>query len=141
MVFLDITETFGYEALARFTSWIGCADQNVFSQIGNELALFEAEAFKRNFSIESLAKTLEVFTHIDLTSDLEKIKVPTLLLLGDSGQLGGKKTATAEAMRLFCAHCPQAQAVQIPDGGGTYCMIEKPRESAQEVINFLRGLV
>ena len=139
-VFLDITETFGYEALARFTAWIGCADQNVFSQVGNEIALFEAEAFKRNFSIESLAKTLEVFTHIDLTSDLEKIKIPTLLLLGDSGQLGGKKAAVAEAIRLFRAHCPHAHLVQIPHGGGTYCMIEKPQESAQEVINFIRSL-
>jgi pimeloyl-ACP methyl ester carboxylesterase len=139
-VFLDITETFGYEALARFTAWIGCADQNVFSQVGNGIALFEAEAFKRNFSIESLAKTLEVFTHLDLTSDLEKIKVPTLLLLGDSGQLGGKKAAVAEAIRLFRAHCPHAHLVQIPHGGGTYCMIEKPQESAQEVINFIKSL-
>ena len=44
-VFLDITEVFGYEALARFTAWIGCLYQNVFSQAGNDIAIFEAEAF------------------------------------------------------------------------------------------------
>src|SRR5215813_6655642 len=97
-VFLDITETFGYEALARFTSWIGCADQNVFSQVGNDVAMFEAEAFKRNFSIESLAKTLEVVSHIDLTSDLEKLTMPVLVLLGESGKLGGKTTAMQETI-------------------------------------------
>src|SRR5262249_19695287 len=43
--FQDIAEIFGYEALARFTSWIGCADQHVFSQVGNDVAVFEAEAF------------------------------------------------------------------------------------------------
>ncbi|MGE0823392.1 MAG: alpha/beta fold hydrolase [Candidatus Binatia bacterium] len=139
-VFLDITETFGYEALARFTAWIGCADQNVFSQVGNELALFEAAAFRRNFSIESLAKTLEVFSHIDLTSDVEKITVPTLLLLGDSGKLGGKVDSVSESVRLFRMHCPQTQVVQIQDGGGTYCMLEKPQETAQEVSRFIRQL-
>ena len=139
-VFLDITEIFGYEALARFTAWIGCADQNVFSQVGNDIATFEAEAFKKNFSIESLAKTLEVFTQIDLTSDLEKIKVPTLILLGDSGKLGGKTASMIEAIRVFRMHCPQSQVVQITDGGGTYCMIEKPQESAQVVRTFIKSL-
>ena len=134
------TSLFGYEALARFTSWIGCADHNVFSQTGNDIAIFEAEAFKKNFSIESLAKTLEVFTQIDLTSDIEKLKVPTLLLLGDSGKLGGQTPAMIEAIRVFRMHCPQSQVVQIKDGGGTYCMIEKPQESAQVVSAFIQSL-
>ena len=139
-IFLDITEVFGYEALARFTAWIGCADQNVFSQVGNDIAIFEAETFKRNFSIESLAKTLEVFTHIDLTRDLEKIKVPILILLGDSGKLGGKTASMIDAVRVFRMHCPQTEVVQIKDGGGTYCMIEKPQESAQAVNTFIKSL-
>jgi len=138
--FQDITEIFGYEALARFTSWIGCADNNVFSQGGNEIALFEAEAFKRNFSIESLAKTLEVFSHIDLTSDLEKITMPTLVLLGNSGKLGGQTAAMKETIQLFQQHCPHSQVVQIKDGGGTYCMIEQPQETAREVASFIKKL-
>ena len=138
--FQDITEIFGYEALARFTSWIGCADQNVFSQVGNDVAVFEAEAFQRNFSIESLAKTLEVFSHLDLSSDVEKIQVPTLLLLGDSGKLGGKSAAVQEAMQLFQHLCPHSQVVQIKDGGGTYCMIEKPHETAQAVSQFIKSV-
>ncbi len=138
--FQDIAETFGYEALARLTSWIGCADSNAFGQVGNDVALYEIEAFKRNFSIESLPKTLEVFAHIDLTSDLEKLAVPVLVLLGDSGKLGGKTAAMAESVRLFQAHCPHSQVVQIKDGGGTYCMIEKPKETAQEVSKFIKSL-
>ena len=138
--FQDIAETFGYEALARLTSWIGCADQNAFGQVGNEVALYEIEAFKRNFSLESLAKTLETFAHLDLTSDVEKLTVPVLVLLGASGKLGGKTAAMSDAIRLFQVHCPHCQVVQIKDGGGTYCMIEKPQESAQEVSKFIRAL-
>jgi hypothetical protein len=46
----------------------------------------------------------------------------------------------AESMRLFQAHCPHSQVVQIKDGGGTYCMIEKPKETVQEVIRFIKSL-
>jgi pimeloyl-ACP methyl ester carboxylesterase len=132
--------TVGYETLARFTSWIGCADQNVFSQVGNDIAVFDAEAFKRNFSIESLAKTLEVFGHINLSIDVEKLKMPVLVLLGDSGQLGGATAAMRETIQLFQRHCPHSQVVRVKDGGGTYCMIEKPQETAQEVRRFIKGL-
>jgi pimeloyl-ACP methyl ester carboxylesterase len=138
--FQDIAENFGYEALARMTSWIGCADENAFGSVGNQVALYEIEAFKRNFSIESLPKTLEVFMHLDLSSDVEKLTMPVLVLLGDSGKLGGNTAATAEAVRLFQQHCPQSRVVYVKDGGGTYCMIEKPRESAREVSNFIKGI-
>jgi 3-oxoadipate enol-lactonase len=138
--FQDITEIFGYEALARFMSWIGCADQNVFSQVGNAVALFEAEAFQRNLSIEALAKTLAVFAHLDLSSEVEKIQVPTRLRLGDSGKLGGKSAAMKEAVQLSQQLCPHSQVVQIKDGGGTYCRIEQPRETAQAVSQFLKSL-
>jgi len=87
-IFQDICEGFGHAALARFTSWIGCATHNQFSEEGNRLALHEAETFVKNFSIESLAKTMETFSHIELSSELEKITVPTMLLMGESGLLG-----------------------------------------------------
>jgi 3-oxoadipate enol-lactonase len=138
--FQDIAETFGYEALARLTSWIGCADQNVFSQVGNDVALYEVEAFKRNFSIESLPKMMELFAHIDLTSDLDKIKVPTLLLLGDSGMLGGNMASVVDLVKLFQLRCPHSQVAYIQDAGGTYCMIEKPQETAQAVIAFIKSV-
>ena len=120
--------------------WIGCADQNVFSQVGNDVAVFEAEAFKRTFSIESLAKTLEVFSHIDLTSDVEKLAMPVLVLLGDSGKLGGKTAAMKETIQLFQRHCPHSQVAQVKDGGGTYCMIEQPQETARTVSTFIVSL-
>jgi pimeloyl-ACP methyl ester carboxylesterase len=138
--FQDIAETFGYEALARLTSWIGCADQNAFGQVGNDVALYEIEAFKRNFSLESLAKTLEVFSHIDLTSEISKLKMPVLVLLGNSGKLGGKTAAMTEAVRLFREQCAHCQVARIEDGGGTYCMIEQPQETARAVITFIKSL-
>lgn len=139
-IFLDICEGFGHEGLARFTSWIGSATHNQFSEEGNRLAIHETETFKANFSIESLAKTLETFAHIDLTSELEKISVPTLLLLGESGLLGSDTPSVTELVKTFKAHCKHSQVATIKDAGGTYCMFEKPKETAEQVKAFLSNL-
>ncbi len=139
-VFLDICEGFGHDGLARFTSWIGCATHNQFSQEGNKLAVLEAEIFKANFSVESLAKTLDTFAHIDLSTELEKITVPTLVLLGESGLLGSTMPSVAQLVEGFKAHCRHSEVVTIQDAGGTYCMYEKPKESAEQVKKFIYSL-
>jgi len=139
-MFRDIGENFGHVALARFTSWIGSATHNQFSDDGNKLAIHEAEVFKANFSLESLAKTVETFSHFDLTSELEKITVPTLILLGESGLLGSNMPSVSQLINEFRMHCKQSQLVTIKDTGGTYCMYEKPKETAAEVKKFIKSL-
>lgn len=54
--FTKIGETFGYEALAALTSWIGVARENLFTAKWAGLAEREAVTFRRNFSIDSLAR-------------------------------------------------------------------------------------
>jgi 3-oxoadipate enol-lactonase len=138
--FQDIGEAFGHEGLARFTSWFGSAEHNRFSDEGNRLGVHEHETFKENISIESLAKTCETYSHIDLTSELEKIEVPTLLLLGESGFLGSDNPSVAKAMEEFQEHCKHAQVTTIKDAGGTYCMFEKPKETAEAVKEFIKSI-
>ena len=138
--FQDIGEGFGHAALARFTSWIGSAEHNQFSQEGNRLALHEAETFKENFSIESLAKTIETYAHFELSSELRKITVPALLLLGESGLLGSKMPSVTDLVNEFRSHCKHSELVTIPDAGGTYCMFEKPEETAAAVKEFINNL-
>jgi len=138
--FQDIGEGFGHAALARFTSWLGSADHNQFSQDGNKLAMHEAETFKANFSIESLAKTIETYSHFELSSELQKITVPVLLLLGESGLIGSKMPSVADLVNEFRSHCKHSQLVTIPDAGGTYCMFEKPKETAAAVKEFITNL-
>lgn len=135
--FLFVGEKFGYDALARLTQWIGCAEENVFSGMANEMAMFEAESFKRNFSIESLAKTLELFGHCDLRADVEKLTMPTMLLMGNSGHLGASTPGTAELADVFREKCRNLSECLIENGGGTYCMIEQPEETAKAVVDWV----
>lgn len=84
-----------------------------------------------------LAKTLETFTHCDLSVDVAKLSMPVMLLMEISGHLGAatpNQTATIEA---FAAQCPHAEVKLIDNGGGTYHMIEQPEQTAPTVIDFV----
>jgi pimeloyl-ACP methyl ester carboxylesterase len=138
--FRRVGETFGYEALAALTSWIGVAAENLFEPEWGRLAKWEAETFRRNFSIESLAATMAIVAGNDFSSELGKIKVPTLLLMGASGNLGydspGNRALADEFQRLM----PHAKLAVIPRGGGTYCMIEQPEATVAAVREFVASL-
>lgn len=138
--FSRIGETFGYEALAALTSWIGVARENLFTARWAELARWEAEAFRRNFSIESLGATMAIVAGNDFTADLARIKVPTLVLMGESGNLGYETPGNRALAEEFLRHVPQATLERIPRGGGTYCMIEEPEATAAAVIRWVRAL-
>lgn len=138
--FTSIGEEFGFEALAQFLSWIGVADTNQFTEVANKIALHEAESMKEIVSLESLAKTSETFSHVDLTTELEKVTVPTMLLVGDSGMVGSKNPSVAQLVEEFQEHCKHAQLVTIKDAGGTFCMYEKPAETVEAVKQFIKNL-
>jgi pimeloyl-ACP methyl ester carboxylesterase len=75
--------------------------------------------------------------HFQLRSELEKIKVPTLLLLGQSGMLGSEMQSVTELMDEFKQYCPHAETVTIPEAGGTYCMYEQPEKTAKALKEFI----
>lgn len=138
--FTRIGETFGYEALAALTSWIGVSSENLFKPAWGRLAKWEARKFRDNFSIESLGATMAIVAGNDFTSELGKIKAPTLLLMGQSGNLGYDAPGNRALADEFLRHVPHAKLVVIPRGGGTYCMIERPRETAAAVAAFVDSL-
>jgi pimeloyl-ACP methyl ester carboxylesterase len=138
--FTKIGETFGYEALAALTSWIGVSSENLFTPAWAKLAKWEASKFRANFGIESLGATMAIVAGNDFSSELAKISVPTLLLMGQSGNLGYDAPGNRALADEFLRRVPQAKLAVVPRGGGTYCMIERPRETAAEVIRFIERL-
>jgi len=138
--FTKIGETFGYEALAALTSWIGVSSENLFKPAWGRLAKWEAKKFRDNFSIEALGATMAIVAGNDFTSELAKIKVPTLVLMGQSGNLGYDAPGNRALAEEFLQHVPHAKLAVIPRGGGTYCMIERPRETAAAVTAFVESL-
>lgn len=135
--FRVVGEMFGYDALACLTSWIGCASRHIFEPRQGEIARWEAECFARNFSLETLAETMRIVATNDLTADVQRLSCPTLLLMGESGNLGHSSPGNRALADEFLALAPDAALKLIPDGGGTYCMIEEPRATAAAVIEYL----
>jgi pimeloyl-ACP methyl ester carboxylesterase len=138
--FRMIGETFGYDALACLTSWIGCAESNVFGARQGEVARWEAECFEQNFSLSTLGETMRIVATNDLTSDVARIKCPTLVLMGDSGHLGYGEAGNRALADEFIELAANASLKLIPDGGGTYCMIETPETTAAAVVEFINNL-
>ncbi|MBC6428165.1 MAG: alpha/beta fold hydrolase [Cellvibrionales bacterium] len=102
--FSGVCETFGYDALACLTTWIGCAAENVFQPKQGEMAKWEAECFERNFAIETIDEIMSICSTNDFTSDLAKITVPTLVLMGESGVLGTNNPANKALADEFLQH-------------------------------------
>ena len=138
--FRAIGETFGYDALACLTSWIGCAEHNVFAPKQGEMARWETECFANNFSLETLGETMRIVATNDLTSDLGKLTMPVCVLMGESGHLGHSAPGNRALADEFCAAVPHAQLSVVPEGGGTYCMIEVPAPTAAAVKAFVDSL-
>lgn len=138
--FTAIGETFGYDALACLTSWIGCAEQNVFGARQGEIARWEAGCFEQNFSLNTLAETMRIVATNDFTTDVGRIKCPILVLMGESGHLGYAEPGNRALAEEFLALAAHAKLELVPDGGGTYCMIEQPAATAQAVIDFIDAL-
>ena len=138
--FRAIGETFGYDALACLTSWIGCAESNVFGARQGEIARWEAACFRDNFSLETLGETMRIVATNDLTSDVARIRCPILVLMGRSGNLGYGAPGNRALADEFLALAPHAELALIEDGGGTYCMIEQPEATAAAVIDYIESL-
>ena len=70
--------------------------------------------------------------------DLERIKAPTLLLIGDAGVAGNE--ANQREIELVKSQIPaKVETYLIPGCGGTYFMIEEPEETARVLIDWLNS--
>jgi pimeloyl-ACP methyl ester carboxylesterase len=138
--FVTIAESFGYEALALFSAWIGCAGEHDLQPEMLELARFEAGSFRRNFALDELRAILAALDGIDVSDDLRRISVPVLALLGASGRMGAEQGGTARSIEELRSLVSHAEVAIVPGGGGTYCMIEQPQATVAALDAFIDRL-
>lgn len=98
------------------------------------------ESWVRNRFDENLSpapwKAMHAAIDVDLTDDLDKIRAPQLILLGESGPLGEKSdyaSGTAELQKAW----PGIDVLTIGGSNGTFHVFTRPFECAQAVLNFL----
>lgn len=81
-------------------------------------------------------KAMHEALDIDLTEDLAKIKVPQLILIGDSGPIG-RDSDYASGWKDVQRLCSNVEIAVIHGAHGSYCVITHPAEAARAVIDFL----
>ncbi len=138
--FTTIAETFGYDALALFSAWIGCAGENDLEPAMLELARFEIESFKRNFDVAELGAILAALDGIDISHDLSQMSIPVMALLGATGRMGAERRGTSRSIDEFRQLVPHGIVELVPEGGGTYCMIEQPAATVAALDAFIDSL-
>ncbi len=139
-VFGQVGETFGLEAMAILASWLGCADELMFTRRWAKFAQWEASCFADHLGPVELAHTLNAFSSFDFGSQLGTIRAPTLVLMGGSGRLGYAASRGRALLDDFRTAVPHAQAATVDGGGGTYCMLDRPRDTVAAITSFLQAL-
>jgi pimeloyl-ACP methyl ester carboxylesterase len=97
---------------------------------------WETNRFEENLFPDAW-KAMHEALDVDLTEELQKIRVPQLILIGDSGAIGKNSdygSGWKEVQRL----CHDVEVVVISGAEGTYCVVTHPAEVAKEVIPFLK---
>jgi pimeloyl-ACP methyl ester carboxylesterase len=136
-----IFDVFGWDGITRILSWIGLPEERLNSEEGTAFAKWERECLERSLNPGSFNKMCQAYEYVDLTSDLPRLRsVPVLLLAGRDGPLGLGIPMIQRLASQFLEAVSSAKTHVIEGSGGTYCMLEKPEETAQAVINYLNSL-
>jgi len=139
-VFGQVAETFGFEAMAVLASWLGGAEELMSSGRWATFAQWEASCFADHLTLRELGYTLSAFSSYDLGSQLAAVRAPTLVLMGESGRLGYAASRGRALVEEFQAAVAHAQIATVAGGGGTYCMLDRPRETLAALAAFLETL-
>ncbi|MBW2030132.1 MAG: alpha/beta hydrolase [Deltaproteobacteria bacterium] len=97
---------------------------------------WETNRFEENLSPDGW-KAMHAALDVDLTEDLQRIKAPQLILIGDRGSLS-KDSDYGSGWKDVLRLCSDVELAVIHGAEGTYCVVTHPAEVAKEVIAFFR---
>lgn len=142
MLFAEVVEVFGFDAVTRLVSWVGLPPQKLETEEGLAFARWEREALERNLALEAWTPVCRAIAETDLTADLDRVAAagtPTLLLGGDAGPVGLDAPLIRAQLDAFRERVPTAETHVVTGTGGTYCVLEDAAACVGAVRTFLGG--
>jgi 3-oxoadipate enol-lactonase len=140
----EVARTFGVFTLARVYGGVVLPPDVLYTKTGVDFELFEAKHFKKNVNMRTLKALLEAYANVDLTGDVPRLKCPTLLLMGNDSRLNQEESLSSASfttlVKAFKELKPDAEVAAVEGAGSTYCMVTKPKETAQIVLDFLNRI-
>ena len=129
-----IFDVFGWDGITRILSWIGMPEERVAFAGGYRVCLVgtavsgaqpESQCVQQNVSGLRVCGFDGRFAAAVLSAGVGTA--------GKDGPLGLETQMICRLAEEFRAAVPRAQTQMIAGAGGTYCMLEKPQETAQRV--------
>ena len=97
---------------------------------------WEAPMLVKNLSCEAFKILWGGMKYCDLTDEIPKIKVPTLMLMGTEGVAGDE--AMESEIKFVEDNIPGAEKIFIEGSGGTYSMIDNPEKTCAAILEWMK---
>jgi len=137
-----VAHVFGITQLSRVFAGVVLSPKTLYGPEHFKYEKWAAPIYESNVNMTTMKELMEALSVIDLTSDIPRIKCPTLLLMGNESALNDKESMESASFDKLIADFtklkPDSQIKAVKGAGSTYCMITNPEETCDLVINFLK---
>jgi pimeloyl-ACP methyl ester carboxylesterase len=137
-----VGSVFGVDQLSRMYAGVVLPTDLLYSPEGIEYEKWAKEKYIQNINPTTLENVLNAYSNLDLSSDIQNLDCPTMLLMGNDSALNSDSNLTSASyeglLSDFMELKDDLDVVTIEDAGSTYCMITKPEECSMAVVNYLK---
>lgn len=137
-----VAHVFGITQLSRVFAGVVLTSKTLYSEHHFKYEKWAAPNYEANVNMTTMKELMDTLSSIDLSSDVPRIKCPTLLLMGNESALNDDESMESASfdklIRDFLALKPDAEVQAVKGAGSTYCMITNPEETCALVIDYLK---
>jgi pimeloyl-ACP methyl ester carboxylesterase len=139
-----VADVFGIETLAKVFATVVLPESIRYTPDHIKYEKWSQPTYKRNVNMTTLRNVLDALSNVDLTADVKRLKCPTLLLMGNDSALNKdekmKSSSYDYLINEFRALKPETEVATVLGAGSTYCMITRPKDTSQLLIDWVRKL-
>ena len=137
-----VAHVFGITQLSRVFAGVVLSPKTLYSEDHFRYEKWASAKYETNVNMTTMKELMATLSSIDLTSDVPRIRCPTLLLMGNDSALNEDESMGSahfdKLIQDFLVLKPEAEIQAVKEAGSTYCMITNPEETSALVIDYLK---
>ena len=139
-----VADVFGIDTLAKVFATVVLPESIRYTSEHIKYEKWSQPNYKRNVNMTTLRNVLDALSNLDLTGDVKRLKCPTLLLMGNDSALNKDESMKSSSYEYligeFRALKPDTDVGTVQGAGSTYCMITRPKDTSQILIDWVKKL-
>lgn len=137
-----VAHVFGITQLSRVFAGVVLSPKTLYTEDHFRYEKWASAKYETNVNMTTMKELMATLSSIDLTSDVPRIRCPTLLLMGNDSALNDDESMGSahfdKLIQDFLVLKPEAEIQAVKGAGSTYCMITNPEETSALVIDYLK---